>query len=172
MFPFVDKGPQEYDPVRFQKAKYPSNMHIATVLHCQNWLKFWGVNIRPRCHYVNICTKQLPFHRRHFETDILCLLTEISLIFFFRCPIDFRSALAHYCDVIIGAMASQITSLTIVYSIVHAGADESKHQSSASLAFVRGIHRPVNSPQKGPVTRKMFPVDDVIMRNNPSPELD
>ena len=39
-----------------------------------------------------------------------------------------------------------------------------KHQSSASLAFVRGIHRgPVNSPHKWPVTRKMFPFDDVIM---------
>ena len=52
-----------------------------------------------------------------------------------------------------GAMASQITSLTIVYS----GADQRKHQSSASLAFVRGIHRcPVNSPHKWPETRKMF----------------
>ena len=39
-----------------------------------------------------------------------------------------------------------------------------KNQSSASLAFVRGIHRgPVNSPHKWPVTRKMFPLDDVIM---------
>ena len=39
-----------------------------------------------------------------------------------------------------------------------------KHQSSASLAFVRGIHRgPVNSPHKWPVTRKMFPYDDVII---------
>ena len=39
-----------------------------------------------------------------------------------------------------------------------------KYQSSASLAFVRGIHRwPVNSPHKWPVTRKMFPFDDVIM---------
>ena len=44
------------------------------------------------------------------------------------------------------------------------GADQRKHQSSASLALVRGIHRwPVNSPHKGPVTRKMFPFDDVIM---------
>ena len=42
-----------------------------------------------------------------------------------------------------------------------------KHQSSASLAFVLGIHRwPVNSPHKGPVTRKMFPFDDVIMPHN------
>ena len=39
------------------------------------------------------------------------------------------------------AMASQITSLTVVYSIVYSGADQRKHQSSASLAFVRGIHR-------------------------------
>ena len=62
------------------------------------------------------------------------------------------------------AMASQITSLTIVYSTVYSGADQIRHQSSVSLAFVRGIHRwPVNSPQKGPVTREMFPFDDVIM---------
>ena len=39
-----------------------------------------------------------------------------------------------------------------------------KYQSSASLAFVREIHRsPVNFPHKGPVTRKFFPFDDVIM---------
>ena len=70
----------------------------------------------------------------------------------------------HYNDVIMGAIASQITSLTIVYSIVYSDADQRKHQSSASLAFVRGIHRgPVNSPHKWPVTRKMFPFDDVIM---------
>ena len=63
-----------------------------------------------------------------------------------------------------GVMASQITSLTIVYSNVYSGADQRKHQSSASLAFVRVIHRgPVNSPHKWPVTRKMFPFDDVIM---------
>ena len=62
------------------------------------------------------------------------------------------------------AIASQITSLTIVYSIVYSDADPRKHQISASLAFVWGIHRgPVNSPHKWPVTRKMFPFDDVIM---------
>ena len=63
------------------------------------------------------------------------------------------------------AMVSQITSLAIVYSIVYSGADQRKHQSSASLAFVRGIHRwPVNSLHKGPVTWKKFPFDDVIMK--------
>ena len=69
----------------------------------------------------------------------------------------------HYDDVIMGAMASLITSLTIVYSTVYSGADQSKHRSSASLAFVWGIHRgPMNSPHKWPVTRKMFPFDEVI----------
>ena len=66
----------------------------------------------------------------------------------------------HFADVIMTTIASQITSLTVVYS----DADQRKHQSSASLAFVWWIHRgPVNSPHKGPVTRKMFPFDDVIM---------
>ena len=70
----------------------------------------------------------------------------------------------HYSDVIMGTVASQITSLTIVYSTVYSGAAQRKHQSSASLAFVWGIHRwPVDSPYKWPVTRKMFPFDDVIM---------
>ena len=71
----------------------------------------------------------------------------------------------HYSDVIMGAMASQITRLTIVYPTVYSGADQRKHQSSASLAFVRGIHRwPANSPHKWAVTRNMFPLDDVIMK--------
>ena len=70
----------------------------------------------------------------------------------------------HYSDVIMSSMVSQITSLTIVCSTVYSGADQTKHQSSTSLAFVRGTHRwPLNSPHKGPVTRKMFSFDDVIM---------
>ena len=69
---------------------------------------------------------------------------------------------SHYGDVKMGAIASQITSLTIVYSTVYSDADQRKHQSSASLAFVWEIQR-VNSPHKWPVTRKMFPFDDVIM---------
>ena len=61
-------------------------------------------------------------------------------------------------------MASLITSFTSVYSTVHSDADEGKYESCASLAFVRGIHRrPNNSPQKKPVTRKLFPFDEVII---------
>ena len=63
-----------------------------------------------------------------------------------------------------GTIASQITSLTIVYSTVYSDEDQRKHQSSTSMAFVWGIYRvPVNSPYKWPVTRKMFSFDDVIM---------
>ena len=63
----------------------------------------------------------------------------------------------HYIDVIMGAMASQITSLKIVHSTVYSGEDQRKHQNFTSLTFVRGIHRwPVNSPHKWSVTRKMF----------------
>ena len=71
---------------------------------------------------------------------------------------------AHYDDVIMTTMASQITSLTVVYSSIYSAADQRKHQSSALLAFCAG-NSPgrVNSPHKGPVTRKMFPFDDVIM---------
>ena len=69
----------------------------------------------------------------------------------------------HYIEVIISTMASEITGVPIVYSTVGSGKNERKHQISVSLAFVWEIHRwPVNSLHKGPVTRKMFPFDDVI----------
>ena len=68
----------------------------------------------------------------------------------------------HYSEVIMGTMASQITSLTIVYLAVDSRAD----QNFTLLAFVRGIHRwPLNSRHKWPVTWTMFPFDDVIMEN-------
>ena len=72
----------------------------------------------------------------------------------------------HYNDVIMCAMASQITILMTAYSTVFfSSADQRKHLNSVSLVFVRGIHRwPVNSPHKWPVTRQMFPFDDVIMQ--------
>ena len=72
--------------------------------------------------------------------------------------------LPHYSDVIMSAMAFRITDVLIVCSAVCSVANQRKHQSSASLAIVRGMHRwPVGSPHKGPVARKMFLFDDVIM---------
>ena len=75
--------------------------------------------------------------------------------------------LAHYNDVIMNTIASQITSLTIVYSTVYSGKDQRKYQSSASLALLWGIHQGlVNSPHERPVTREMSPFDYVIMWYN------
>ena len=72
--------------------------------------------------------------------------------------------LNHNSDVTMSAMSFKITSVSSVCAPVCSGADQRIPQSSASLAFVRGIHRsPVDSPHKGPVTRKMFPFDEVIM---------
>ena len=56
-------------------------------------------------------------------------------------PIVKRILVSHYIDAIMTTMVSQITSLTVVYSTVYSDADQRKHQSSASLAFVWGIHR-------------------------------
>ena len=80
---------------------------------------------------------------------------------------------SHYNDVIMSMIVSQITSVSIVCSTVYSGTDRRKHQSSASLAFVRGIHWwPVDSPHKGKVRRKMFPLDDVIVLKMPVPYID
>ena len=90
----------------------------------------------------------------------LCPLYTVNFVYDFAK----RLAASHYNDVKLGVMASQISGLTIVYSNVYSGADQWKHQSSASLTFVCGIHRwPKNSPHKGSVARKMFPFENVIM---------
>ena len=75
-----------------------------------------------------------------------------------------RSIFNQYSGVIMGTMASEIISLTVVYSTVYSGADQRKHKSSATLVFVGAVHRwPVNSPHKRPVTRKMFRFGEVII---------
>ena len=75
------------------------------------------------------------------------------------------NALFHNIDVIMGAMTSQFTGVSIVFPVVCSGADQRKHQRSASLAFVWGIQRwRLVSRHKGPVMRKMFPFNDIIMK--------
>ena len=92
---------------------------------------------------------------------IIYIVLFTNYVWFHRCR---KSKLCKTYDNIIGPMASQITSLNIIYSTVYSGADQRKLQSSASLAFVQGIHRwTVNSPHKWPVARNMFTFDDVIM---------
>ena len=121
------------------------------------WINGWANNSkagdlrRLRTHY-DITTMYISIAKR-IQTKRLCRSTRKLK----------KLVESHYNDVIRSAMASQITSLRIVYSTVYSGVDQRKHQSSASRAFVQGIHRSlVNSPHKRPVTRKMFPCDDVI----------
>ena len=115
----------------------PKNKMMVTDLTTRESEHCWWFLLWNRC----------PLHRLHKSVSTGCTIS-----------------CTHYNDVIMSTMASQITSLRIIYSTVYSGADQRKHQSSASLAFVRGIHRsPVNSLHKWPATRKMFPFDDVIM---------
>ena len=91
----------------------------------------------------------------------------ISITYHWITYYPYVGAEPHYSDVTMSANVSQITGVSIVYWTVCSGGDQRQHQSSASLAFVKGCHRStVKSPHKGPATRKMFPFDDVIMLGN------
>ena len=77
---------------------------------------------------------------------------------------SFQLINSYYNNVIISAKAPQISGLMVIFSTVYSDADQRKYQSSASLAFVRGIHRwPVYDPQKKASNAEKFPFDDVIM---------
>ena len=113
----------------------------------------WINTLRPRqngCHFPYDILKYT------FLNENVWILIKISLKFVPKGP--------HYSDVIMGVMGTQITSIMIVNLAVYSGADQQIYQSSASLPFVRGFRRwPVNSPHKEPITRKMYPFDDIIM---------
>ena len=146
------------------KTKWANGRHFMDILKCIFFNKIYFFLdkknrwcLLPSVHTTRSFNELSPYERQ---------LTTQCVIRFWTSSVTPYGAIRphHYNDVTMSAMESQITSLTIAYSTVYSGADQRKHQSSASLAFVRGIHRwPVNSPHKGPVTRKMFPFDDVIM---------
>ena len=103
------------------------------------------------------------------KSKVLCLFLDKIRLHAFRdfmamhnkylfAAAELKILFEHYNDVTMSLLASQITCLTIVYSTVYLRADQRKHQNSASLVVVWGIHR-------WPVTRKMFPFDDVIILN-------
>ena len=118
---------------------------------------------RTRCIKSNISDEFDKKIRQTYRAHQLPTLANETTTLFAPSP-HARNKNFHYSDVIMSVMASQITGVSIVYSTLCSGADQRKHQSSASLAFVRGIHRsPVNSLHKGPVTWKMFPFHDVSM---------
>ena len=127
--------------------------YLAFVMHTVYSIKY-AHNLAELCFAVAVFSIPIDFGDRFFIRRG-CFTCNGSILWFSQW---------HYNDVIMSVMASQITSLTIVYSTLYSGADQRKYQSSASLAFVWGKHQwPVNSPHKGPVTRKIFPFDDVIM---------
>ena len=95
----------------------------------------------------------------------MCYRLHITLTHLDHWWSSLQSCCQDYSYVIMSTMVSQITSVLTVCSTVCSGAVQRKYQSSGSLAFVRGIHQwPVDSSHKGPVTQKMFPFDDVIMK--------
>ena len=119
----------------------------------------------------NRCRNIEPWNKSHRSTSNIVIIIANSNAHFIVCNAkiatevswrSFISPVKHYIDVMMGAVASQITSFRVVYSTVYSDSDQRKHQSCAPLAFVRGIHR---GPHKWSVTRKMFLFDDVIMEN-------
>ena len=103
---------------------------------CENGFHVW-LNVE-QCQCISYHCYAL-----YMDTSGICGLVArwLEMVGTSRDPTIYSSAFSHYNDVIMSTMASQIASLTIVYPTVYSGPDQRKHQSSASLAFVRGIHR-------------------------------
>ena len=114
--------------------------------HCRHMGNSYEIS--RNCSYAELCHAKVP--------------TRVMMIHYYVINV-----VSHCSDII---MASQITVVSTVCSAACSGTDQRKHQSSAWLAFLRGIHRsPMDSPHKGPVTRKIFPFDDVIMKQTRMP---
>ena len=124
------------------------------------WCFLWSAP-EQRVEKNNLITGDLRRHRANYDVIVMhacahfcykmlhcwvfrlmhCGISEMGLYHGYWCLIPCVQPSSHYYDVIMSLMVSQITSLTIVYSTVYSVTDQRKHQSSASLAFVRGIHR-------------------------------
>ena len=113
-----------YNKREFTAVSCHANIHI--LLYGYRWYVYtysivmWLVKV--------IFAQNSDSHKLNFPP---CVNAENAVVFFF----------SHYSDVIMSAIVSQITSPTILYSTVYSDTDQRKHQSSASPAFVWGIHR-------------------------------
>ena len=153
-------------------------------ISCYQWLNFW--RRRCTCNQIISPFSQIKFYANLSVSRIIStmyaksqcyflsyavlldnyILGSLILVFFLWFGNSLIS-LSHYNNVIMSAMESQITGVSIVYSTVCSGAAQRKHQRSASFAFMGGIHRwPVNSPHKGPRTGKMFSCDEGITHDS------
>ena len=164
----------DYRPVAaFKSLRFA--LFLIKSRHTSPHTEFAGVSVRSYVDLSPYCEIWAPLHELKLisslwwinPTNSLLIWPQLIQMLCEQFADHPHAADTHHDDVIMIAMASQITSLTIVYSTLYLGTDERKHQSSASLAFVKGIHRwPVNSPHERPVARKMFPFDDVIMHRS------
>ena len=145
------------------QRKHQSSVSLAFV----RGIHWWPMNSPPQG---TVMQKMFPF-----DDVIMCDWTInpiIQKILKFDCNFVWDEHLIwalvpHYSDVIMNVIVPQITGVLTVYSTICSGADQRNHQSSVSLAFVRGIHWwPMNSPPQGTVMQKMFPFDDVIMKKS------
>ena len=118
----------------------------------------WFIRLKFLCH-TRISTNPNQRFKVYWVTHFGITIREIRGNVFFFILARIRS---HYGDVIMGMMASQITSLTLVYSTVYSGADQKKTSKHRVTGLCAG-NSPVNSSLKGTVTRKMIPFDDVTM---------
>ena len=165
----------KFQILQFCKNNYTRHIFWSCLIRCVN-MKWMGLVLSKlqsahvsvhrrtdRWRKTSIPPFQLRWSRGHNDIPVSCCLhvwprRGLMILYIIECH------KWHYNDAILSMMASQVTSLTIVYSSVYSGTDQRKHQSSESLAFVRGIHQwPVNSMHKGPVKWKKFPFDNVIM---------
>ena len=168
---FVHEWPDSSMPFTIYAVENETRLQISCVTRCRHpWhvIRYDFISCMP----ISCWRILLRRSRKTRQLVVYAHLSPVCHLRAFFChkiiacelPGQFATLSPHYGDVTMGAIGPQITSLTVVYSTVYSDVDQRKHQSSASLAFVRGIHRgPVNSPHKWPVTRKMFPFDDVIM---------
>ena len=150
MIDYIKQSPQTY--TSFLVWKHDQTCLVYVIYKYSSWLVL----------YFNWL---LIISMESYEKDIALV---IKLLHVYECAalkwpfltvylVDESIMCTHHCDVIMSAMASQITGIWSVYSTFYWSADQRKHQSSASLAFVRGIHRrPVNSPHKEPETWEQY----------------
>ena len=147
------KQTQVWVLVGSNRTWWPISMQVSVIIH-------YGTDLSHRC----LLERRLTYFRLDPQEEKPRVDFEYKNSFqgnAYMC----KCRLQHYSNVIMSVMVSQITGVSMVCSTICSGANQRKDQSPASLAFVRGIHRwPVNSLHKGPVTRKMFPFDDVIMK--------
>ena len=124
------------------------------ISHCFTWMKL--ATHPDACHLISVCKAVMMIQLCLFQGSVSQrLMNGLNMVM--TCPCVCSHCNQHYIDVIMTTMASQITSLTVVYSTVHSDADQRKHQSSASLAFVWGIHRDRWIPRtKGQLRGKCF----------------